>query len=259
MVNFQIPWVRRLFRQGSAIASAKVGVRAELRWYWKVLFWSASLSVVLFLVLWGYDAGRRFAGYDSREMEHELASARAQLSDVSEKLASAEASLRAQDGRLQVELAALEQLQGQLKGLYRENASLKEDLALFEGLVAEPLLGAEAIKVARVRIEPSAVDGRYRFSVLLVRKVDAKSVRDYSGELQFALKVKSGGAERMIIVPGDGNPPASYYRFSVKHFSRIDGEFSLPAGAELAGGEVRLLQEAVVKLRHPIVLDSGKS
>lgn len=259
MLNSRVSLIRRHFRQRFGIASAKVGVRSEVQWYWKCILWAVILSLAIIVSQSVYDAGRRFAGYDRTEMEGELSELKARLSLVTGELAKTTESSRTLEGRLQVEVAAIEQIGQQMRALQRENAALKEDLALFEGLVSEPVIASEAVKVARVRVEPATLLGRYRFSVLLVRQVATRSGRDFSGELQFVLKVRRSGGDAMITIPGEGNPAASHYRFSVKHFYRAEGEFTVPGGAEIAGGEVKLLQDGVVRLRQPIHLDLAKS
>lgn len=244
--------IRRHFRQRFGISAPRVGVRSEMQWYWRMLFWAVVLSISIAMSSWIYDAGRKFAGYDRGVTERELATLRAKVELLSDGLARSSENERQLAGRLQVELSTIEQMGLQLSRLQRENASVREDLALFEGLVAEPVVASDLLKVAKVKIEPAAVLGRYRFSVLLSRHVGGRAIKEYSGELRFALKVRRGGADGMIDIPGEGNPAANFYRFSVKHFFRAEGEFSLPADATLLGGEVRVVQDGVVKLRQAI-------
>lgn len=259
MLNSRVALIRRHFRQRFGIASAKVGVRSEVQWYWKCVLWAVVLALAVGASQSVYDAGRRFAGYDHSEMEAELSELKTRLSQVTAELAKASESSRSLEGRLQVELAAIEQVGAQMRALQHENAALKEDLALFEGLVSEPVIASEVIKVARVRVEPAALPGRYRFGVLLVRQVGVRSVRDFSGDLQFVLKIRRSGSDGMMTIPGEGNPAASHYRFSVKHFYRAEGEFAVPGDAEIVGGEVKLVQDGVVKLRQPIHLALAKT
>lgn len=253
MATSRASLIRRHFRQRFGISASKVGIRSEVHWYWRALIWVAVFSVSFAASAWIYDAGRRIAGYDQGESERELSDMR----DVSERLSMEEIRLKglvsALDGRLQVELATVEQMGLQLRQLQRENASLKGELALFEALVVAPPEASDTLKIARVKIDPAAVAGRYRFSVLLVRQLKNKNAKDSAGELQFHLKIRRAGADAMIVVPGEGNPPASQFRVSVRHFHRAEGEFNFPEGASLQGGEVRVVQDGAVTVRHPIV------
>lgn len=254
MATSRASLIRRHFRQRFGISAPRVGVRSEMQWYWRLLFWAGVLSISIVASLWIYDAGRRFAGYDRGESERELSELRAKLVLLTEDLSRSSEQARVLDGRLQVELSTIEQIGLRLSQLQRENASLKEDLALFEGLVGESAAIKDSIRIAKIKIEPAAVVGRYRFSVLLVRQVANKAAKDFSGELQFELKVRRAGGDGMISVPGGENPVASFYRFSVRHFFRAEGEFSLPEDAVLLGGEVKVIQDGVTRLRQSIAL-----
>ena len=252
MASSRASLIRRHFRQRFGISAPRVGVRSQMQWYWRILLWTTAFSVLIVAFLWMYDAGRRFAGYDRGESDRELTELRARVVQLTDDLAHSSEQARALDGRLQVELSTIEQISVRLSQLQRENASLKEDLALFEGLVGEAAAPKDSIRIAKIKIEPAAVIGRYRFGVLLVRQAGSKGGKDFSGEIQFEFKIRQRGVDSMISLPGQGNPAASYYRFSIKHFFRAEGEFSLPDGAELLGGEVRILQDGVIKLRQSI-------
>jgi len=244
--------IRRHFRQRFGITAPKVGVRSELHWYWRAMIWIVVLSASLVVALWIYDAGRLFAGYDRGRSERDLDELRAETVKLTADLSAQSEEARTLEGRLQVELATIDQLGAQLRQSQKENAAIREELALFEGLVSSAVATTESIKFGRVRIEPAAVTGRYRFSVLLVRQVTAKNAKEMTGELQFSIRIKRSGTDGMMVVPGEGNPAASHYRFSVKYLHRAEGEFSLPSGATFNGGEVRLIQDGVVKLRQPL-------
>lgn len=252
MATSRTSMIRRHFRQRFGISAPRVGIRSEMQWYWRIALWVVVISLSLVVSAWVYDAGRRFAGYDRVESERELSDLRARVEALSAEFNRATERAQTLDSRLQVELSTIVQLGRQLSQLQRENASLKEDLALFEGLVADPAAAADSISIAKVKIESAPVPGRHRFSVLLVRHGAGKGAKEFSGELQFGLKIRRGGVDGMITLPGDGNPAASFYRFSVRHFFRAEGEFSVPADSAILGGEVRVLQGGVVKLRQPI-------
>lgn len=245
--------IRRKMRQRFGISAPKVGVRSEVHWFWRALLWVAVISLALGASRWIYDAGMRYAGFDRDATTREIAELQATRDRLTEQLAQAAEAARGHESRLQVELTTIEQLGQKLRALQDENAGLKEELALFEGMMSGSGTAQDGIRIARARIEPAKVAGRFRFSVLIVRQLGkAKNAKDANGELQFALKVRRAGTDGMIEIPGEGNPATSYFRFVVKHLHRAEGEFSLPAGAELIGGEVRLLQDGSVKLRQPI-------
>ena len=253
MVTSRVSLIRRHFRRRFGISAPRVGVRSEVRWYWRAILWSGVIAVSSLASLWIYEAGSRFAGFHRGESEREVSDLQVRLGKVLGDFGRVEESSRALEGRLQVEVSTIEQLSLQIRQLQKENARLGEELALFEGLVAAPVAAPDSLKLVRVRVDPGVVPGRYRFSVLLVRQVVSKAMRESFAELQFSFNTRQGGRDAIIAVPGAGNPSASHYKFAIKHFHRAEGEFSLPVGSELIGGEVRVFQDGVVKLRQSIM------
>ena len=168
MASTYLSGIKRFFRRRFGISAARVGVRSHVQWYWHVLLWSGVILSPVLLYLLGigrvFDAvgvgGVKDAGVVQERVEW-----------LEGELARSVAANRVLEGRLQVELSTIEQLGARLQLLQRENASLRDELALFEGLVGDvPLAGVgDVLKLAKVRVEPAAVDGRYRFGVFLVR------------------------------------------------------------------------------------------
>jgi hypothetical protein len=253
MATSRTSLIRRHFRQRFGISAPKVGIRRQVNWYWRLLIWGGVFSVATAIAVLVYDAGRRFSGFECGLFSEELSTLRHASDRLSIEKSQAEELASSLESRLQVEIATIDQMKQQLRQSQRENAALRGDLALFEALIASPVESSEVLKIARVRIEPASVAGRYRFNVLLVRQLKDKRVKDSTGDLQFSLNVKRLGGDGIITVPGNGNPFSSQFRISVKHFHRAEGEFSLPPDVTLLGGEVRVVQDGAIKARHPIV------
>jgi hypothetical protein len=253
MVTSRASLIRRHFRQRFGISASRVGVRSQVNWYWRLLIWGGVFSVATALAVLIYDAGRRFSGFDSSRSIQEISGLRLEIDRLALEKAQAVELARALDSRLQVETATIDQMKQQIRQSQRENAALRGDLALFEALIASPVESGEVLKVARVRVEPASISGRYRYSVLFVRQVKDRRAKDYVGDLQFSLNVRRSKGDGIITVPGDGNPFSSQFRISVRHFFRAEGEFTLPPDVTLLGGEVRIMQDGVIKVRHPIV------
>lgn len=250
--------IKRRLKQRFGIASRKMAIRSELPWYVRGALWIAALSVSLALAAWLYDAGRRFAGFDRAETEREIADQRKRIEELWAEVEKLRPVASASDSRRQLERTTQEQLIVQLRSLQQENAGLKEDLAMFEGLVsgsASTHAAGVGLRVARVGVEPVGQGGRYRFRALVVNAVAArnpKDIRQATGSLQFELVFRQGDKDVSISVPRQGDIAARNFEFSVRHFQRLEGEFQLPAGAALKSGEVRLIQDSVVKYRQPI-------
>lgn len=246
--------LRRLFRRNYGIAVRRVGVRSELSWHWRFLFWLALLSISFALAGWIYDAGRRIAGYDRGEYERERAEALDRIAALERQLGKALEDVRAGEGRLNVETAAVAQLAQQIKALQKENLSLKEELALFEGLVSSARdLSGPVVRVPRVSVE-RAEGGKFRYRIILVHQTTHKAAPHFVGEFRFELKVRSAGRDAMISIPGAASASPGSFRLNFKHLHRVEGVFSLPEGAELLSGDLFVSQDGKVLLRQPVSL-----
>lgn len=245
--------IRRRLRQRFGIAARKVAVRSERPWYWRALLGVLVLSTSLALAAWMYDAGRRFAGFDRSETDRELAALRTQVRALEGELARLGPVARSSGSRLQVEASTQDLLAAQIRSLQQENSALKEDLALFEGLIAGEAQSA-GLRIGKVALESAGSGGRWRYRVLVLNSWQPKnSVGPARGELEFALVARQAGKDVSILVPSRGSE-AGQFRFSVVHFQRLEGEFPLSPGTVLTAGEVRLIQGGEIKARRAVVL-----
>lgn len=243
--------IRRHFKQRFGITARKVAVRTEAPWHWRAMIWVGVISLSLALSFWMYDAGRRIAGFDRGETERELDALRQSVKHLEIEIEALRGTSSSSDSRLLVEQSTQQQLAAQIRGLQRENAALKEELALFEGLVAAGQPQVSGPRIARVRVEPTGREGRYRYRVLVVNSGMPKAAREAQGELQFEFTLRQDGKDVSISVPGQG-VDSSAFRFAVKHFQRLEGEFELPARATPKAGEIRLVQGGMVRTHQPI-------
>lgn len=247
--------IRRRLRQRFGIAAHRVSVRSEIAWYWRALLWVVVISTSIALAAWIYDSGMRFAGFHRSETDRELAGLKEQVVALESELAGLRLVANSSDSRLKVEATTQDSLAIQIKGLQRENASLKQDLALFEGLVAG---GAQnnGLRIARVLLEPAGINERWRYRVLVVNSGAGRNAKELGIELQFELTVRQGAKDVSITIPANGSDPSAF-RFSIKHFQRLEGDLILPAGGVLKAGEVRLFHDGVLAARQSVSLPTS--
>ena len=144
---------KRLRQRFVGISAPKMAIRTHVAWYWRALAMVAVVSVSLLLAAWVYDTGLRMAGFRSDETGKEIQSLRNHVMELDSELTKLRALAGAGESRLQIEQAALRQLSMQVRTLEAENASLKEDLALFEGLMSGPAsIGDGAVRIDHLRI-----------------------------------------------------------------------------------------------------------
>lgn len=240
-------------RQRFGISAPRVSVRTHIAWYWRVLSVVVVLSFSLAAAAWIYDAGRAIAGFDSRSSAEELSSLRGKRDALESELVQLRGVASAAESNLKIEKSVQQQLAQQVKALEAENAGLKQDLAFFEGLVPEGGVGEPGVRINRLRFDPEGAGGQYRYRMLLVFN-GSKQVREFRGDLQFVLKVQHEGKDVMITVPSEGDPNMQRYRVEIRHFQRVEGVVSVPAGAVVKSVEARLLQDGAVRMRQTLNL-----
>lgn len=244
--------LRRL-RRHFGIGAPKVAVKTHVAWYWRALASVVLFSISLAGAIWVYDAGRRFAGFDSRESLREIEALQEHVFELESELGKLRSLAGASGSRLQLERSTQQELVQQVKALELENARLMHDLGFFEGLVPDADGGEPGIKINRLRIEPDGAPERFRYRMLLVHS-GGKQVKEFRGSLQLLVKVQQGGKDAMIAIPSGGDPSLQRFGFEIKHFRRLDGVFSVPSGAVVKSVEARLLQDGAVRARQTVNL-----
>ena len=248
-------------RRRMTIAAPKMAVRTHIPWYWRALFWIVVLSISLAFGAWIYDAGRKFAGFDRNEIQQELTDLRTSVARLGGENTRFKAESNAAGSKLSIEQTAQKRLADQVRVLETENTRLKEDLALFEGMVAaERKEGAFAINSFRVELE----NGRLRYRLLITRGARTGSILgggqepEFSGRIEFQITPDSlakGASEGgMIRLPAVEEAGADNYRVKFRYFQRLEGELTLPAGTTPKQVQVRLLEGDKVRATQSATL-----
>ena len=251
----------RFLRRRMTIAAPKMAVRTHIPWYWRALFWIVVLSISLAFGAWIYDAGRKFAGFDRNEIQQELTDLRTSVARLGGENTRFKAESNAAGSKLSIEQTAQKRLADQVRVLETENTRLKEDLALFEGMVAaERKEGAFAINSFRVELE----NGRLRYRLLITRGARTGSILgggqepEFSGRIEFQITpdnlAKGAGESGMIRLPAVEEAGADNYRVKFRYFQRLEGELTLPAGATPKQVQVRLLEGDKVRATQSATL-----
>ena len=250
-------------RRRMTIAAPKMAVRTHIPWYWRALFWIVVLSISLAFGAWIYDAGRKFAGFDRNEIQQELTELRTSVTRLGSENARFKAESNAAGSKLSIEQTAQKRLADQVRVLETENTRLKEDLALFEGMVAaERKEGAFAINSFRVDLE----NGRLRYRLLITRGARTGSILgggqepEFSGRIEFQITpdslAKGAGEGGIVRLPAPEEAGADNYRVKFRYFQRLEGELTLPAGTTPKQVQVRLLDGDKVRATQSTTLGS---
>jgi len=228
-------------RQRFGIAAPKVAVRTHVPWYVRWLGLALLLAFSVALAAWMYDAGRRFAGFDRSEVEQELGAARAEVARLRDELQRLRAVANAADSKMSIERTAQEKLAQQIKAMEKENARLREELALFESMLSSDAASAAPLSVLRFKVEPDVLPGEYRYRLLLLASGPRRG-KDFQGRLELVVSLTEEGHSAMITVPGKAEADAANFLLNFKHFQRIDGIFRVNPKAKVASVQLRVYE-----------------
>jgi hypothetical protein len=232
--------VRRRF----GISAPRMTVQTHVAWYWRMLGLVVVLSCSLALAAWMYDAGRRFAGFDSSEAAQELSQLRESVGQLTKETAVLRAGVNASESKLQIERSAQTQLGRQVKALEDENARLKEDLAFFENLIPSEHRD-NTLLINRFRVDAGALPGEFRYRLLLLQ--GERRDKPFQGNLQLLVTLQQGGKDVIITLPEEG--AAQSYKISFKYFQRVEGTFRVPPEAQVKGVQVRIFEAGSAQVR----------
>lgn len=233
------------FRHG--IAARRVAIRSPGPWYVKLIALTALLVVAVLVGQRIYDAGRGWVGLDVSGMQSEAAVLRARLAVLETELGKVRQQADAAHSSLQIERAAQNQLTARIRSLEGENSRLREDMLVFESLAGTGATGIEqGFRINRLVLEPDGEAGRFRYRMLIVRQ-GGKPDQDARGAYQIVATIDRQGQGATITFPTDSG--SSSFQVAFRHFQRIDGVITMPAGTTLKSVEARFVQDGQIKAR----------
>ncbi|MBL8429342.1 MAG: hypothetical protein JNJ95_05535 [Dechloromonas sp.] len=225
------------FKRRFGITAPKVVVRSQLPWQWVVL------PVVLIGLLLGVVGWLLAQRNEAGELGQELEVLRRQLLVQREELNLLRSTVGAGQSIASIERATQQQLLGRIKGLEVQNATLKEDVLLFERLI--PVAGDGAsVQIENFRVVQER-PGIYRYRLLFAFQSD-KLNPDFRGRLELIVDYLLAGKKLRLSLP-EKHDASAEYRLELKRFLRRENTFQLPEGAALVGVEARVLQGDTLK------------
>ena len=235
-------------RQRFGISAPRVAVRTHVPWYLRWLLLAVLLAFSVALAAWMYDAGRRFAGFDRSEVQHELTSLRTELESTRSELARLRAIANAADAKMSIERTAQLKLAQQIRLLEQDNARLREDLAIFENMMSADAGGGHALSIQRLKVEPDGLPGEYRFRMLLLSG-NRRERGDFQGRLELLVGVQQEGRNAIIVVPDRAAADAPAFKLAFRNFSRVEGTFRVDPKAKVGTVQVRIFEAGAAQAR----------
>ena len=241
---------RRLWklRQRFGIAAPRVAIRSHIPWYWRWIGVAVLLGVSAAAAAWIYDAGRRFAGFDSSEAQTELASARRELQETRAELDRLRAIANAADSRVSIERTAQQNLSQQIRALEQENTRLKEDLATFDSMLSSEARSGQTVSIYRFKVEPDLLPGEYRYRLLLITP-RSRPEREFHGRLELVVSLTEAGRNAMMSFPEPADAGAAAFKLGFKYFQRVEGTFRVSPKAKVDSVQVRVYEAGTAQPR----------
>lgn len=233
------------------IAAPRVAVRTQLSWYWRWIGVILAGTCAILVAGWLYDAGRRYAGDDRGEIERELARAKSEADSAQQDLVRLRSAVDAADSKLAIERAAQQKLAEQVRSLEKDKARLREELAVFESMLASSTREGQSVAIQRFKVEPDVAPGEYRYRFLLfapARRTD----RSFQGRFELVLRLNEAGRGAMMVLPEKGNEKAASaaaFQLAFRHFRRVEGSFRVQAEAKLENIQLRIYEAGSDQVR----------
>lgn len=245
----------RKLRQHFGIAAPKVAVRIQVPWYVRWLGIAVLLAFSAALAAWMYDAGRRFAGFDSREAEQEVAAMRREFDASRTELERLRALANAADSKLSIERTAQQKLAQQIRTLESDNARLREELAIFESMLSADGPGTAPLSIRRFKVEREMQPGEYRYRLLLLTSGLRRG--EFKGRYELLIRLTENGRSAMITVPESGNSQAPGFGLEFRHFRRLEGTFRVSPQARVENVQVRVYEAGSSQARATQTAQAG--
>ena len=239
-------WKRRL-----TAGAPSVTVRATLPWPFRVLL---AVVVLTFSVAAGlalYEYLRSLSGPNRDELIAEIADLRAKLAAANSDRARLTAQVTTQDTQMQVDRAAQEQLARQVAALEVEANRLREDLAFFESLLPARA-GAKGVVIRSFRVQPEGGPNEYRYRLLVQQA--GKPDQDFSGSVQLQVNYTQAGRNQAMSLPDAQAAADSAPRLAFRHYQRVEGSFTLPAGAIVRSVLVKIISGGQTQVQQSFAL-----
>lgn len=177
----------------------------------------------------------------------EIALLNEQVSELRAKTADLEDEVSRSNELIKLDKEARSTLNLLITNLESENATLKEDLAFFEGFIPGSLQGGISLK--RLQVTKDTFPGQYRYKALVIQGSERPEV---NLDVQVLIKVLSEGQSSVIVLPGSGDLNDPQFKIKLTRFSRVSGMFSLPDNSKLQSVEMRILEAGAIRAQSAI-------
>ena len=222
------------------ISAPRMAVRAAIPWYWRWIGLIALAFAIVLLARATYDSGKKFAGFDQNEANHEVKRLAESNAKMQQELAQLRGQLAQGERELQMQDATYADLVKQMKTLTEENAAFKEDLAFFQTLM--PSGGKEGgVAINRFLVQNDAQPGGYRYRLLLTQT--GQRSKDFQGNLKFVVNLQQNDRKVVMTLPVEDDKDGRGFKLNFRFYQRIEGAFRVAPDAVVKSVQVRVFEK----------------
>jgi hypothetical protein len=230
-----------------SVSAPRVAVRTQLPWALRaaVLLIAASIAAASMLAVYRYARG--IGGPDHAAIVADLEEAHTQVQTLTAERERLAAEVMQSENQVRVERATREGIALQMKALEEDNARLRADLAFFESLLPAPA-ATRGVVIRSFRLQPDVDEETLRYRLLVQQS--GRPDRDFVGAVVLKVNLQKDGSTSVLQLPDASLPEAGPAPLSFRHYQRVEGSFSVPAGTTVrsvqvtisSGGETRAQQ-----------------
>lgn len=128
---------------------------------------------------------------------------------------------------LEVEKRASAKAQQDLQSMYEENQQVRKELSFYQKVMA-PELNENGFVIDNITIEPTGIEGRFRYALVLMQQEKRKNF--VKGDLLLTLQGTLDGRMQTLDMVPMILPARESLGFHFRYFEIIQGEVALPSG-----------------------------
>jgi hypothetical protein len=239
----------KLWFRNQSVSAPRVTVRSRMSWSLRLVLAFLFTAVAAAAGVSIYEFGRNIGGPDRRELIAEVDRLKSELGEAKAERDRNAAQAAQFESEIKVQKAAQDQLMQQVGALEAEQTRLQGDLSFFESLLPAGK-GDKGIVIRSFRIQPDPETAQLRYRLLVQQS--GKPDKDFVGSVQLRVNFvqNTRGFTLQIPDPGSGPGVGQGLDLSFRHYQRLEGGFSLPAGAVAHSVQVRILSGGETKLQQ---------
>lgn len=208
--------------------------------YQPAYVWLVGAVAIVLMLTAGYllfDRGMNYASTALAELDAERAELRDRLTEAQRLNSELKQQLAILERSSEIDRRATLEVRNEFAALTAEMLELRKELDFYRGIVS-PKDNASGLNIQRFELQSTAVEGRYKFSLMLTQM--RRNERYVRGVVEMEVEGVENGHTKILpysrIVRGD----AKSLKFKFRYFQGFEGEIAIPDEFEAQRVTLRL-------------------